>query len=585
MAVGLWLAHAGAASAQGPEAGPAPAVAADAAATNETAEAGLTNALPPLDPILFSPNWQSVRAQFRKENEQVAARRVRQLMPLVQRSLQEAEQSVTEARRVRNATEIRVAQAYRDTLAGVRDAVTAGSPVPWPESVRPEMRERLKKFRDEFEAASQAADEPVAAVRTAQLTRFADALRAAQQPVPEDIEALYSRWLAEDPPEPGAEKPPDGETPPAEEEAPPPEEVKPPEPPKEYFAESGPADGEWTPVGRWTAEMRGPDLFKIQIFDAREPRTGAQANQVSGQTSVWSWEPIQPLAPGTNYVYRLKRLEGRTAVDVVNWPGPDHPGELAIRTPHASVIPSPVGFELQWAKPTQAEDPAVVEARRELAEKGIDIPIQSRPEGARVGVNGKVYRLPSGEAALTPCTVRLLPGTVRLTLVLDEHVPHDVAEFKVTAGARMNWQFQSELDLPGTSFRVDAKTPWQVAKIEVATGDRIWVIPEGTWVIGERGETCGAAGYDEAKLPHYAAAKTAALRQVAEAPYGALLMRIGVKEKSKPILIEKPLRIVSPMSGVLGFDTNEISESKARRDNRGALSLKIIVIPRKKGTP
>lgn len=578
---GLWLALSGATPAQEPGAGPGRGP----DATNETVVAVATNTLPPLaEPILFTPAWQTVRAQYLKENEKASARRVSQLMPRVQQGLKEAEQSVAEARRIRNATEIRVSQAFRDTLISLRGAVSAGKPMEWPEEVRPEMRERLKKFRDEFEPASQAADEQVAAVRAAQITRFTEALQAAQRPVPEDVETMFSRWLAEDPPKP-EEKPPAGETPKDKPVEPPPEEVKPPEPPKEYFAESGTPDGDWTPVGRWTAEMRGPDLMRIPVFELREARKGTQANLISGQTSEWSWEPIQPPASGTNYVFRLKRLEGREVVDVVHWPSPEHPGELAIRTPYSKEIPTSIGFELQCAKRTQAEDPAVVEARRELAQKGIDIPVQTRPEGARVGVNGKVYRHPSGEVALTPCTIRLLPGPVRLTLVLDGHVPHDVAEFKVAAGAQLNWQFQSELDLPGTMFRVDSKTPWPVAKIEVKAGDRIWVIPEGTWVIGERGETCGAGGYDETRMPHYAAAKTAALRQVAEAPYGALLMRIGVKEKSQPILIEKPLRIVSPMSGVLAFDTNEIMESKARRDNRGSLNLKIIVIPKKKEAP
>lgn len=580
---GWALGFSGTVRAQGPEA--APAAGDDAAATNEAAAAAVTNALPPLDPLLYSPKWLTVRSQFLKENERVAARRVGQLMPGIQRSLKEVETAVAEAKRVRNATEIRVSQAFRDILVGVRDAVAAGKPVEWPETVRPEMRERLKTFRDEFELSVRAADEPVAAVRTAQLAKFTEALRAAQRPVPEDVETLFDRWLAEEPPAPDAEKPADPEAPPGETPEPPPEEAKPPEPPKEFFAESGEPDGEWAPFGRWTAEMRGPDLFQIRVFESREPRKGTQANLISGQSSEWSWEPVQPPPAGTNYAFRLKRLEGRMAVDVVHWPGPDHPGELSIRTPYASVIPTPVGFELQWAKRAQAEDPAVVEARRELAEKGVDIPVLTRPEGARVGVNGKVYRLPSGEVALTPCTLRLLPGTVRLTLVLDEYVPHDVPEFRVTPGARLNWQFQSETDLPGTAVRVDSKTPWQVAKIEVKAGDRIWVIPEGTWTIGERGESCGPAGYNDAKLTHYAAAKTSALRQVADAPYGVLLMRIGVKEKTQPIPVEKAMWIASPMSGVLAFDTNEIADPKARRDNRGSLNLKVIVIPRKKEAP
>jgi hypothetical protein len=539
---------------------------------------------PPLaDSLLFSPSWQSVREQFSKDLNQVEARRTRQLLSLLQRRTQEAEREVVEARRVRNATEIRVAQAFRETLETIRIAVTAGQPAVWPESVRPEMRARMKAFQDEFEAADRTGAEQVAAVRAGLLVRFSDALRAAGRTIPEDIDTLFSRWLAEDPPKP--EEPSDPEKTPGVETPPPPEEAPPPEPPKEYFAESGPAEGEWTPVGRWTADMRGPDLFRIPVFDSREPGKGTQANQVSGQSSEWSWEPIQPLTPGTEYAFRLKRLEGCGLVDVVNWPSPDHPGELAIRTPYSSLIPNRVGFELQWAKRAVVEDPAIVEARRELAEKGIDVPVTTRPEGARVGVNGKVYRLPSGEVALTPCTVRLLPGVVRLTLVLEEYLPHDVAEFRVDKGVRLGWQFQSELDLPGTQVRVDSKTPWKAVKIEVKPGDKIWVIPEGTWVIGERSESCGAAGYDESKFSHYAAAKTSALRQVADAPYGALLMRIGVTEKSPPIVIEKPLRIVSSRVGVLAFDTNEIADPKARRDNRGVLTLKVIVLPKKKEVP
>lgn len=536
---------------------------------------------PPVDPLLFSPSWQSVRAQFNREIAHSKAQRLPLLLPILQRGLQAAERDLAEARRVRNATGIRVAQTFRDTLNTARTAVGNGQPVEWPETVRPEMREQLKGVRDEIDAASQIYDEKVRQLRTEQLARFSDALRKAGHPVPEEVQPVFENWLTQDPPKP--EEPLPVEPNPATGEAvKPPEDVPPPEPPKEYFAESGLAEGEWTPVGRWTADMMGPDIFRVPVYACREPQKGSQRNQLSGQSSDWIWEPVQALPEGSNYVFRLKRLEDRTPVDVIQWPGAGNQDPLVLRTPYTKEIPARVGFELQWAaRSPPKEDPALVEARDELAAKGIDIPVITRPPGARIGVNGRVYSLPSGEDAVTPCTIRLMPGTVRLTLVLADYVDHDVPEFQVSSGIKMQWQFQAEMDLAGTPVRVDSKVPWKRTPIEVKRGDKIWVIPDGSWTIGERGETCDAGGYGDAKFLHYSVAKAPALRQMPSAPYGALLVRIGQGKLARPVLIDKPVKFTANTAGFLFFDTNESVDSKARLNNRGFLNLKVIVLPKK----
>ncbi|MDZ4199629.1 MAG: hypothetical protein U1E27_10150, partial [Kiritimatiellia bacterium] len=458
---------------------------------------------------------------------------------------------------------------------------SSGQSVEWPENVRRELQPRLDTLRAEIEAAEKAHIQRMTELQQTQFAWFSTQYREARLPEVEDMETLFNIWLDEEAPPPetpeptpgGPETP--GEKPPAESEMPKPEPVK------EFFAQSSPLGREWIPVGRWTAEMMGPEIFRIPVFNRGADETGSLENMLSKAKSEWKWEAIKALPPGGNHVFRLRRMAERNPVDVIRWPDAAKNEPLVIRTPYSRVIPLPVGFELQAAAPEEPDDPGKEDREKELAEKGVDLVLVTQPPGARIGVDGKVFRLPSGEPARTPCTIRLLPGKIRLTLALPDHVSRDIPEYDVIRGEqRVQWQFQAEADLPGTKARANARTGWEDSGIEVKSGDKVWIVPDtgGSWTVGERGEPCGAEGYSEEKHPHYAAQKVAALKQVAEAPYGGLVARIGFS--GQPFSVAGRIGFIAPSSGKLWFDVNESPEATHRRDNRGTLSFKVVVISR-----
>jgi hypothetical protein len=88
----------------------------------------------------------------------------------------------------------------------------------------------------------------------------------------------------------------------------------------------------------------------------------------------------------------------------------------------------------------------------------------------------------------------------------------------------------------------------------------------------------GPQGYDprDMRFSHYYLSGQGAPKQLESAPYGALLARIG----TNPIVaVGKSAGFVAGADGPLLFDINEAPEPALRRNNRGALKVKVLIQP------
>ena len=117
--------------------------------------------------------------------------------------------------------------------------------------------------------------------------------------------------------------------------------------------------------------------------------------------------------------------------------------------------------------------------------------------------------------------------------------------------------------------------------MRVNPGDRLIQVPRGQWTIGSKGEPCVADGYDrdDPKFRHYYEGKDAPTRQVREANYGALLARVGFPGGTI-VPVGAETGITARVSGIVLFDVNEGSTPELRKDNRGTMEVKVIVIPK-----
>ncbi|MCF7855583.1 MAG: hypothetical protein K9N51_12350, partial [Candidatus Pacebacteria bacterium] len=116
------------------------------------------------------------------------------------------------------------------------------------------------------------------------------------------------------------------------------------------------------------------------------------------------------------------------------------------------------------------------------------------------------------------------------------------------------------------------------SRLALRKGDRLLVEAQGEWSCGRLGEMTGPEGYPQTrKYSHYYGQGTKELRQTMRANYGTLLMRVGKDGPLIPVSKRKAIKVDG--DGELYFDINEIDDQKQRRDNQGALVVKIKKAP------
>ena len=278
-----------------------------------------------------------------------------------------------------------------------------------------------------------------------------------------------------------------------------------------------------------------------------------------GRPTEWSYEGLRKLDPG-DYAFRLRRIDKRDVVEVVEWPGPANGGRLTFRTKIVRMIPAPTGFELQCS-----------------TARPVSVPVKTEPAGARVFVDGKAY-LEGGREARTPCTLNLPAGKYAVRITLEGHQDVEAKEYEVAEGRSIGARLSPLKDMPGRTVKVDPLRIWADTGVTVSKGDRIRLSVDGEWGCGKQGELTGPAGYDpsQLKFSHYYMNPRNGPKQIDGAPYGALLVRIGTNKISH---IGTLRGFIAGNAGPLLFDINEEPDPAWRRDNRGALQIKVIAGP------
>jgi hypothetical protein len=463
----------------------------------------------------------------------------------------EAEQSAR--RRAGNVRGQAVADAAVEIFRAAAEAMAAGRAPEWPESPRRELAEPIRALRGKLTDIETERNQAVADAEATHRESFLAAVREADATRIEDeasAERLFRAWLAGeamDAPGPGGT----GGDATGED----PESAEP-----EFFAESGPGV-EWTPLARWTADMMGPDILDIPVFD-RKSEKGRKLNPMSGRESDWAYEAITTIPPGV-YAFRLRRMEDRHTVEVLSWPRPEPDGVLKIRTRNHPVVPARHGFELQYAP----------------AGTLVSIPVRTDPPGVQVFVNGQPYR-EGGREFRSPGVIKLPEGTYALRLTVSGRQDVNAPAFEVKPGQKIEVRLPP---LPGRapmSLRADARAGWRDSGVQVKRGDRIQVEASGQWSAAG-GVMCGPDGYpNTAEHGRFYLDPRNSPRQLRDRPYGMLLARVG---DEPPIPVGARQAFAAPADGPLRFDINEAEDPKHRRDNQGMLDLKVIVIKAEAG--
>ncbi|MCX7819592.1 MAG: PEGA domain-containing protein [Kiritimatiellae bacterium] len=513
-----------------------------------------------VDQALYGPEMMALRAAISNELAAAESRTREGRAQVLRQALADWETELAERRRTRNIRGIAVAEDARMALQRMLEELEKTGRVEWPSSLRRELTEPFQRLRDRMEGAERTGADLVAAAERAALERFRTAASRVGVSLPQEPDALRARfhaWLREPPPSPPAAAP--GTAPVARSEAEPPIAAAPrrTEPP-EFFAQSRPG-ADWIDVGIWRAESRGPDVYEITVFGPAGERRGEKSNPVLGRTTAWSWRQNREVMPGA-YSWRLRRLGTADVVDVIEWPSPSNDGRLIFRTRMPSRLPAETAFEVQYS-----------------TSRLVSVDIRTDPPGALIEINGQPHREGLREVR-TPATVHVVPGTISMKLSLDGYQDAVAPALRVDSNRTITVKLAPLKDLPGRTVTVDAQSVWTDSGIAVRRGDRVRLSIEGEWSCGARGEMTGPQGYDprDLRFSHYYLAGSGAPKQLESAPYGALLVRIGT---NSPMAVAGSRGFVASAEGPLLFDINESTDPSHRRNNRGALKLKISVQP------
>ncbi len=504
-----------------------------------------------------APAFQSLHPASVKAVEQARKNRISRQRAVLAAEYRKWSDELAQRERTRNVKGMAIATAAVDALKKSLESLAATGTATAPESTRAELAQPLAAIRAQLEAAQRAADP----VFDAALAEFKKALAEAGVADPGDAElrAAFDRWVAA-PPAPA--KPAAGNTPPA------PGPAGVPTPPAsvgapsgDYFAQSGTAQG-WQKLGRWTARISAMDIISIKVFEQEGRTSGKFENPLFGTLTPWTAEFTGKLRPG-RYHFRLKRLPDHLPVDVEQWPTEANQGTLEFRTPMPEQKNLAIGFEIEYA----GTEPLVA------------VSIETEPAGAQVEVDGMVYT-EDGKPFRTPGVLQLPAGPHALRIFAEGHVEQKVARYEVREGAAISARLTpiTARTAPGRQLRVDPKVIWGPTGLTVPVGAKISVVAGGEWACGAKKEMCGPGGYPagDVKFGHYYLNPRNSPRQVRDAPYGALIARIGT---GLPFVVRVGQEWVAREAGTLQFDVNEETDPKLRSDNLGMLELRVQITP------
>lgn len=547
------------------------------------------------EPTFAEPEWQSFRRGYVQRRDELQTRQQAAQQAWVKARHEEMEEAVRQATLARNARAIMVAREGRTLFETFGEQLAAGEPLVWPEQVRPELRENLARWKAQWQELETGQVEEMDAFNQQVQERFANHwARVVGTPLPSaEQDAQFTRFQAYDPTPvadlPEVAMPETKEDEPAE----PQDEWAPAvrmdtEPDSPYFAVSrvAPENAIWAAVFEWTGEMHGVDVIRLDVFEQTDRRNWQQLNNTSGREAELTLRPHANLPQRNDYYWRLKTIDGRDPVSVLEWPSRRNDWQLVIRTPLSSRSPHPTGFQLEAALDgfdlaTGLERAGrLIEADTATAtDTGtIAVTIESVPSFAMIYVNGQSYRGPRGPVT-TPYTLQLPPRPhhIRLTQRFFEDWVRE--SFVPQADATVVAQFEPRHDMPWQTIRYQPGPGWDRSRIALQPGDTLFIQVEGMWQIGSMRERIGPDGYSPDRFPHYYPADED-LRLTPDAPYGAFLFRLGYYGTTNTVH-DAPLFPAPTHAGVqVWFNVNEREDRVLRQDNRGQIDVRYAIVNR-----
>jgi hypothetical protein len=344
---------------------------------------------------------------------------------------------------------------------------------------------------------------------------------------------------------------------------------------------------EWVTFATWSATVSSLTVYSIPVAGRRQAESGKEFDPVFGQEYQVRYIPVRVISPRAETPFRVRSVPGKQAAEVVTFPRESNGWRLTVRMRPSGAVPAEFAIELQTgagavtevlAGAEKTSAPAAEEAHREATAAAalVRVGIRTAPAGAAVYVDGELYREGS-VAPRTPCIVNIPAGSHDIRLRLPGYDDGVFAGFEAADKKVINWRFERAGQ--AETVTVSPRVGWRSSSIAVGIDDEVTINARGAWSTGDKQENVGPDGYPRAsRFAHYYDRPEGAPVQLADAQYGALLVRIG---SDGPILnAGVRLAFVADRPGELYFDTNEITDDWRRRDNTGELEVQVQVTPR-----
>jgi hypothetical protein len=517
---------------------------------------------------LFNDKFATLKQGYSENMARLEDYRSKALDKFLADEAEQARERYEQQKRIRNVKGMAVAGKLNTLLQEMSAKLDESGQIEFPEASeqREELREYLSQLQGRMDAALKPFDDKKREIDAVGLERFKLLAREQVSDIDDQSAAtVFEDWIADkykpavaDKQAPGAQGA---------------EQIGAGEGAADrlYFAESGSAR-EWFVVGSWQVDSKAMDIFTVPIYSGAD-QSGTKRNIMASTSAQWRYMHENNLEKRRYYAFRLKTVNGLKPPTVVAWPSQRNDWSIEVRTGNAA---GQYGFVVE-AGATVGPD------GRELALETFDIPVVTEPSAARIYVDGE-RQYPPGSESVTPMTLALKKGVYDIEIRKEDHLTKRIKQFRVVAGARLDVKLKHESELPGERIVYTARDSWFRSKVKVEKGDKIWVVVSGKWTVGRQGEAVGPQGYPREEYPHYYSGE---MRKFSAANYGALLMKVGEDYYGAPADIEDKRAVAVPGRvgvtattwGELWFDVNEIESNDLRRDNRGALTLNVVVIP------
>jgi hypothetical protein len=251
-----------------------------------------------------------------------------------------------------------------------------------------------------------------------------------------------------------------------------------------------------------------------------------------------------------------------------------------LRARPSGEVPSMHAVEIDASFPGASQLPLVAGASEPGGQPGatnrplVKIEIRTDPPGALVYVDHVLYTEKT-KTPKTPCAVSVAEGKHAIRLKQQDYLDGVFDNLDCREGQVLTWAFRKDTSVQDTVVKVSAITGWKASGVKVAAGDPLTISVSGTWSCGSRGEKVDAGGYPvDKRFFFYYMETSRSPRITPDAPYGALLMRIG-PPGSEIIPVTGAMRMTARTSGALYFNINEAEDSEVRRDNIGVLQVRV----------